>query len=332
MLKGRFTLEGIGKKLPKRALTNADLEAIIDTTEEWIVTRTGMKTRFISGPDEPCTVLAEGACREALKDAGRPVEDVTHVYLHTLTGDAILPAAACTLIDRLGINGRPACDLNAACTGFLYAMEVALGTLALRPESVALISSADILSSRVNWEDRATCVLFGDAACAAVISTNEPKPGQAVIEDVVLHSDGSLGQYLTIKGGGSANPLKLGDTVGPNFFIEMTGQELFKHAVRSMTSVSDEILQKNDLKPEDVDLIIPHQANLRIIDAVTKRLKAGPEKVMITVDRYGNTSGASMGLAMVDAKAEERIKPGTRVLLTGFGGGFTWGSALLKFV
>ncbi len=329
---GRFTIEGFGRHVPERVLTNAELETMVDTSDDWITTRTGIKERHIAAPGEASSDLALKAAQEALADAGRSAEELTNIYYATFTPDTICPPASSILQEKLGIRGRSAVDMGAACTGFLYALEAGMGALALRPGSVALVTASEITTSRTNWADRATCVLFGDGAGAVILSDREPKPGQAVIEDIVLHSDGSVWPLLTVKGGGSAFPLKLGDMVSENFFIEMNGPEVYKNAVRSMGSVCEQITEKNGLSMDDIDLFIPHQANLRIIEAVGKRLKVFGDRVMVTVDRYGNTSAASVAIALADARNEGRIRPGSRVLLTAFGGGFTWGAALLKFV
>lgn len=329
---GRFTIEGFGRHVPERVLTNAELETMVDTSDDWITTRTGIKERHIAAPGEASSDLALKATLNALADAGRTAEELTHIYFATFTPDTICPPASSILQEKLGIRGRAAVDMGAACTGFLYALDAGMGALALRPGSVALVTAAEITTSRTNWADRATCVLFGDGAGAVVLSDREPRPGQAVIEDVILHSDGSMWPLLTVKEGGSAFPLKLGDMTTGGYFIEMNGPEVYKNAVRSMGAVCETIMEKNGMSMDDVDLFIPHQANLRIIEAVGKRLKLSGDRVMVTVDRYGNTSASSVAIALADAKAEGRIRSGSRVLLTAFGGGFTWGAALLRFV
>jgi 3-oxoacyl-[acyl-carrier-protein] synthase-3 len=329
---GRFTIEGFGRHVPDRVLTNAELETMVDTSDDWITTRTGIKERRIAAPGEASSDLAVKAAANALASAGREAADLTHIFYATFTPDAFCPPASCILQEKLGIQGRPCVDMNVACSGFLYAIEAARAAIALHPGSTALVTASEVTTSRTNWADRATCVLFGDGAGAIVVSDREPKPGQAVIEDVILKADGSLWPLLTVKGGGSGWPLKLGDTVKDEFFIEMNGPEVYKNAVRSMGSVCEEMVEKNGLTMDDIDLFIPHQANLRIIEAVGKRLKLTGNRVMVTVDRYGNTSAASVAIALADAVSEGRIKPGARVLLTVFGGGFTWGAVLLRFV
>jgi 3-oxoacyl-[acyl-carrier-protein] synthase III len=329
---GRFTIEGFGRHVPDRVLTNADLEAMVDTNDDWITSRTGIKERHIAAPGEACSDLALKACRKALADAGRDAEDLTHIYFATFTPDFICPPASCVLEDKLGLRHLSCMDIGAACSGFLYALEAGMGALALRPDSTVLVTASEITTSRTNWTDRGTCVLFGDGAGAVVLSSREPKPGQAAIQDILLGSDGTLGSLLTVKGGGSAHPYKLGDVIREDFFIEMIGPEIYKNAVRAMCQVCEDILTRNGLTVDDVDLFIPHQANRRIMDAVAKRLNFPEEKVMVTVDRYGNTAASTAPIALADAKTEGRIKPGALVLLTTFGGGFTWGATLLKFV
>jgi 3-oxoacyl-[acyl-carrier-protein] synthase-3 len=331
-MQGRFTIEGFGRHVPERVLTNADLEIMVDTTDEWIVTRTGIKERHIAAPGETSSDLAVQAAGRALAAAGREARELSHIFFATFTPDAICPPVSCVLQEKLGLKGLACLDLGAACSGFLYGIDAGMGALALRPGSTVLVTASEITTSRTNWADRATCVLFGDGAGAVILSDREAKPGQAAIEDILLRSDGSLWPLLTVKGGGSGWPVKLGDVVREDFFIEMNGPEVYKNAVRSMGSVCEEIMEKNGLSGDDIDLFIPHQANLRIIEAVGKRLKFFGDRVMVTVDRYGNTSAASVAIALADAVAEGRIKPGARVLLATFGGGFTWGAALLKFV
>jgi len=328
----RFTLEGFGRHVPDRVLTNADLETMVDTSDDWITTRTGIKERHIVAPGEAGSDLALKASRRALDYAGRAAGELSHIYVATFTPDTVCPPCACVLQDKLGLKNLACMDIAAACSGFLFALDTAMGAVARDPEAVALVCASEVVTSRTNWSDRATCVLFGDGAGAAVLSARAPKPGQAEVEDLIIRSDGALGPLLTVKGGGSANPYKLGEPVRADHFIEMNGPEIYKNAVRNMTQVCEDILARNAMTLDDVDLFIPHQANLRIMEGVAKRLHCPTEKVMVTVDRYGNTAAASAPIALADALAERRCGPGSRVLLTTFGGGFTWGAALLKFV
>ena len=319
---------GLGFFVPDKVLTNDDLEKLVDTSDEWITTRTGIKKRHIVD-GEACSDLALVATRNALRDASLTPRDLTHIIIATFTPDTYIPSAACVLQKKLGIKDIPCCDVDAACTGFIYALDLARGLCALYPEANVLVVASEVVTSRVNFNDRSTCVLFGDGAGAAILS-NSAANG-AVVEDILLKADGSLGELLSVKGGGSAYPLRFGQQADEDFFVQMQGRPVFKHAVRFMTNIAREILEKNNLSVEDVDLLIPHQANNRIIEAVAKKLGISPEKVFVNVQDYGNTSAASVPIALAEAREKGRISPGDRVLLVAYGGGFTWGAALLRF-
>ena len=252
-------IRGLGFYVPETVVTNADLEKIVETTDEWITTRTGIKERRVAAPGQASSDLALGAAKAALADAGMQADELTHILVYTLTPDFYCPPTACLLEEKLGIRGKFAQDLNAACSGFVYGLETARAIVALHPEAKVLLCAAEVLTSRTNWADRRTCVLFGDGASAAVIAAT-PGRGSAHIIDARLYSDGSLGHLLTVKGGGSAAPLKLGDVVGPDFFVEMAGQEVFKHAVRNMVSVCEEVLAAAGATTDEVAFLIPHQA------------------------------------------------------------------------
>ena len=323
-------ISGLGLHLPRTAVTNADLERMVDTSDEWIVTRTGIRTRYIAQDDEPCSVLAYNAACKALENAGLTAGDLTHIFVGTFSGDYNLPTTACLLQDMLGLKGLPAFDLAAACSGFLYCLETARAYTTLYPDARILIVGSEVCTSRINFEDRTTCVLFGDGAGAAVV-TGRNNPGGIRVVDAMLKADGSVGGLLTIHGGGSACRPKLGQPVGPEYFVQMNGRDVFKYAVRCMAEVSTTVLQRNGLTAGDVDLIIPHQANIRIIEAIAKKLDVSMDKVYANVDRIGNTSAASIPIALTEAVATGRIQPGMKVLLSSFGGGFTWASALLQF-
>lgn len=323
-------IRGVGFHVPDRVLTNADLERIVETTDEWITTRTGIRERHMVAPGETASDLALKAAQRALADAGMAAQDLTHILVATVTPDCVTPACACILQHKLGIAGRVSMDINAACSGFLYGLEQARAILALRPDSRILLVGAEILTSRTNWNDRATCVLFGDGAGAAVITADDGAQGGLVL-DTKLSSDGAGQNLLMITGGASSEPYAMGDVVGPTHFIRMKGQDVFKLAVRSMESVSREILECNGFGVNDVSLVIPHQANNRIIEAVGRKLGIPGERVYVNLDRYGNTSAASIPIALAEARAGGQIADGALVLLTAFGGGFTWGSALLRF-
>lgn len=331
-------ITGFGFSVPSRILSNADFAAHSDITDEWIVSRTGISTRHVLEPGTTGTDLALEASRQALTHAGRNPEDITHILYATCTPDACCPSAACTLAAKLDIKGRMAVDVNAACAGFVNGMELADALVKRTPSACVLLVAAECLSHRCNREDPATAVLFGDGAGAVLVTgkdtpapSSTPSALSGEIVDVLLGSDGTKGDLLLISGGLSALPYALGDTVGPEYFIRMQGGPVFKHAVRNMSACCGEILSRNGLAPEDVDLFIPHQANLRIIEAVGSRLGISPEKVFLNVQKYGNTSAASIPIALGEGMLQGRITPGMRVLLTTFGGGLTWGAGLLQF-
>lgn len=330
-MKQHAVIKGLGFHVPERVLSNQDLERIVETSDEWITTRTGIKTRHVVSEGEALTDLAHPAALKALADAGLEPEDLTHILVATFSADALIPSAACVLEHKLGLRGRVAMDLSAACSGFLFALETARALLLLHPEAKILVCAGDVLTSRTNWEDRTTCVLFGDGCGAAVVAADDGGPRRAVLRDVSLATDGALGDLLSVRGGGSAHTYKLGQPVGEEYFVHMQGREVFKHAVRSMTEVSLGLLEKHGLTPDDVDVLLPHQANLRIIEAVGKKLGIPTERVFVNVAKYGNTSAASVPIALAESAATGFIKPGQRMLITAFGGGFTWGAALLDF-
>ncbi|WP_319583318.1 beta-ketoacyl-ACP synthase III [uncultured Pseudodesulfovibrio sp.] len=325
-----FILRGFGLYAPEKVLTNADLEKIVDTSDEWITTRTGIKQRHLAAEDQAASDLAYEASKEALEEAGIAPSELTHIICATFTPDSMIPSCACRLQERFGITGQMCMDVQAACSGFLYALQTARGQICLEPDSKVLVVSSEIISRRMNWEDRSTCVLFGDASGATVMTAGESGSGPEVI-DVMLAADGSLGDLLTVNGGGSAYSYKLGEAVGPEYFVEFQGREVFKHAVRNMTEISEAILERNGLKKDDVDVLLPHQANYRIIDAVGRRFDIPEERVFSNIHKYGNTSAAAIPVALTEAVHTGFIKPGDLVLIPAFGGGFTWGAALVRF-
>lgn len=325
----QICIAGTGLHVPQRVLTNADLEAMVETTDEWITSRTGIKQRHVAGTHEPCSLLGAEAAKNALIDAGIAPQEVTHVLMATFTPDAFIPSASYSLRTRLGIPRGMAMDLSAACTGFLFGLETARAFINLHPRAVVLVVGSEVVTSRINWQDRSTCVLFGDGAGAAVLTANS-HPGCPLLLDVLLDGDSSLGDLLAVRGGGSATPLLLGDQVGENFFVRMQGREIFKHAIRSMALVVRELLDRNDLSVSDIDMIIPHQANIRIIDALIKKLEFPEENVYVNIERYGNTSAASIPIALAEARQKALLPEGGKVILTAFGGGLNWGAALLQ--
>lgn len=324
---------GLGSHLPEGVLTNDDLSRIVDTSDEWITARTGIHQRHILAEGQTNTGLAFAASEKALADAGLDASAITHVLYATCTGDAVTPSSACTLCDKLGITGRFALDINAACSGFLFGLVTARGLIAAEPEAKILLVASEVLSHRINWTDRSTCVLFGDGAAAVVLGA-APADGTCVatLADVECGSDGSLGPLLHFgELPASGKPYALGDTVGPEYFVQMNGRDIFKHAVRNMTAVSKTVLARNNLTINDIDLLVPHQANLRIIEAVGSRLEIPAERVYVNVGSTGNTSAASIPVALDDARRDGTLKKGMRVLACTFGGGLTWSAALLRF-
>lgn len=325
---------GLGSFVPPRVVTNQDMEKIVETSDEWITTRTGIKERHFLDDDADASDCGVAAARAALADAGLSAEDVTHLFVATCTPDHLSPSSACVIAGKLGLSsasgrfGSVMCmDFNAACTGFVYGLELARSILQIHPDAVILLVAAEGLSRRTNFTDRTTCVLFGDAAGAAVLRSSSDAPLWEV-RDVSCSADGSLRDLIHI-GGGSAARIKEGDTIGPDWFISMQGTAVFKHAVRNMSDESLRLLERNGMTFEDIDLFIPHQANLRIIKAVGDRLGLAEDKVFANVQHYGNTSAATLPVAMDDARRCGRLAPHQKVLLTSFGGGMTWGSALL---
>lgn len=328
-------MSGFGWAVPPKVLSNHDIAAHTDTSDEWIVSRTGISNRHILEPGVAGSDLALAAAKAALANAGREAGDITHILYATCTPDAICPSAACTLAGKLELAGRMAVDVNAACAGFLNGMNLADGIIARHPFACVLLVAAESLSHRCNWQDRSTAVLFGDGAGAVLVTGPETPGGKpdvlaAAITDTLLGSDGSKGELLLITGGGAASPYKMGDCVGPEYFIRMSGGLVFKHAVRHMTASCRDILDRNGLSASDVDLFIPHQANLRIIEAVGSRLGIEDDRVFLNVQKYGNTSAASIPIALGEALDEGRLRKDMTVLVTSFGGGLTYGAALMR--
>ncbi len=331
-MKVRANIIGLGFYVPEKVLTNHDLEKIVDTSDEWIITRTGIRERRMVKDGQACSDLAYEASIRALEHAEVKPEELTHIIVATFTPDYCTPTTACVLQAKLGAkNCQMAMDVAAGCSGFTYAIDAARGIIHNYPDAKMLVVGSEVCTSRLNFQDRSTCVLFGDGAGAVVIAADEKKK-RATILDCLLRADGGLGYLLPVgKEGGSAKPYKVGDTVTADYFINMNGPELFKHAVRGMSDMTLRILKKNGLSPDDLDLFIPHQANLRIIDSIAKRLSFPKEKIYINVDRYGNTSAASVIIALSEAYSKGLIKPGYKVLLVAFGAGLTWGSVLIEF-
>lgn len=322
-------LHALSAHAPDTVLTNDHLTKLVDTNDEWIVTRTGIKQRRKLADTENASDLGLVAARRALDEAGVAVDELTHIIAATCTPDMLSPSVACILAGKLGAGPVMAFDFSAACSGFLYGLSICRGMLAQTPDARILFVCTEALTRRVNWSDRATCVLFGDAATACVLTASADK-ALAGVEDVICQSDGNQRDLITV-GGGTTCRYGLGQPVDENFFITMQGRETYKHAVRQMVRVCEQILARNSLSIDDVNLFVPHQANMRIIEAVGSRLNVDGNRVFTNVDKYGNTSSASIPLALDEARAAGRIKPGDRVLMTAFGSGLTWGAALLRF-
>jgi len=322
-------IRGFGFYVPENIMTNADLEKIVDTSDEWITTRTGIKQRHISTGEITSDLGAEAA-RKALADAGIAAEKVTHLICATCSPDSYCPNTASQIAHKLGFAGCMAFDLNAACSGFIYSLQLGRALVTVDPAAVVLVVASEVLSVRTNWQDRTTSVIFGDGASAGLV-TSDKGPHGAEIVDAILESDGQYGDLLTILGGGSARPYKLGETVQEDFFIQMNGREVYKVAVRSMTDVCQRMMKKHSLTVDDLDVFVAHQANLRIIEAVGKKLELPTEKVFTNVQSYGNTSAASVGIALAEGHLDGTFQAGHRVLLATFGAGFTWGALLLQF-
>ncbi|GIO36290.1 3-oxoacyl-ACP synthase III [Paenibacillus antibioticophila] len=317
---------GYGKYVPERILTNADMEKMVETNDEWIVSRTGIRERHIAAPEQATSDLAYEAAVQALKTAGMSAEDLELIIVATITPDTFFPSTACILQDKLGAKKAAAFDLSAACSGFVYGMATANGMLQTGMYNNALVIGADALSRITDYTDRNTCVLFGDGAGAVVLG--EVSPGRGFLS-FDLGAEGSGGSLLKLEAGGSRLPASEETIQDKKHYIYMNGREVFKFAVRVMGTATEEVLRKAGKGKEDIDLFVPHQANIRIIQSAMQRLDLPEEKCVINVDKYANTSAASIPLALVEAAEEGRMKEGDTILLVGFGGGLTWGASVL---
>ena len=315
-------IAGTGKYLPERIMTNADLEAMVETSDEWIRTRTGIEQRHIAADGETTSDMAYHASLAAIEAAGLEPKDIDIIVVGTCTPDRLFPNVGCLLQKRLGIGGGAAFSVEAACSGFMYALSISDQFIRAGTASRALVIGADKMSSIVDWSDRETCVLFGDGAGAVVLEASED-PG---VMYSTLGADGSFDSLLYADKGVSANGSNQDDAV-----IHMKGNEVFKVAVRKLEGMVDEVMADNDLEDGDIDWFVPHQANLRIIKATAKRLKIPMEQVVLTVAKHGNTSAASVPMALDTAVRDGRIKRGELLLLEAFGGGFTWGASLVRY-
>ena len=324
-MKSRIT--GTGSYAPAKVLTNADLERMVATSDEWIRERTGIRERHIAGAGEACSDLAVQAGKRALAAAGLPATELDMVLVATCTGDYPLPSTACLVQHQLGATKAAACDIAAACCGFVYALSVADAYVKAGMRHVLVIGS-EVMSAITDWTDRNTCVLFGDGAGAAVVSAGD---GERGILSTHLRSDGNLNELIAVPGGGSRMPPSEKTIAERMQCIKMKGHETFKVAVRNLEEIARETLAANHLRVEDLDLYVPHQANFRILTAVMERLGLPAEKAMLNLDRYGNTSAASIPIALDEAVRAGRIRDGSLVMLGAFGAGLTWASAMIRW-
>ncbi|MDG4866733.1 ketoacyl-ACP synthase III [Guyparkeria sp. 1SP6A2] len=319
-------ITGTGSYLPERVMTNHDLEQIVDTSDSWIRERTGIEQRHIAAEGQLTSDLAEPAARAALEAAGRVPEEVDLIIVATTTPDRTFPSTACLLQQKLGIHGPPAFDVQAVCTGFVYALSVADKFIKTGAARCALVVGAETLSNIINWNDRTTCVLFADGAGAVVLEASD-EPG---IIRTDIHADGSYESLLTTvkPDPETTDPERLADGTA---FIEMRGNEVFRMAVNTLGRIVDQTMSAAGMTPKDIDWLVPHQANIRIIQATARKLGMSMERVVVTVGQHGNTSAASVPLALDVAVRDGRIKRGDVILMEAFGGGFTWGSALVRY-
>ncbi len=320
---------GTGSYLPENVLTNADLEKLVDTTDEWITSRTGIKERRIAAEDESTSDLAVQAALKALAQAEVPAENLELIIVATITPDTLTPATACYVQDKLGARGAVAFDISAACSGFLYAMEMARNMIGSGSMNNALIVGAEKLSAFTNWDDRNTCVLFGDGAGAAVLTRSGEGEGKILATEI--GTDGAQTGILNIPGGGSACPITI-DNAGERLAsLSMLGKEVFKHAVNRMKTAAIKVVEEAGLTSDDIAQVIPHQANLRIIDAIADRLTIDNEKVFVNLHKYGNTSAAAVAIALDEAARSGKFQRGDNVVCVVFGAGLTWAAAAIEW-
>lgn len=317
---------GTGKYVPERILTNKELEAMVETNDEWIVTRTGIKERRLASAEEATSDLALHASLKAIAAAGLTAEDIDLIVVATITPDMFFPSTACLLQDKLGAKRAAAFDLSAACSGFIYGLATGSSMIANGMYKNVLVVGAETLSRITDFTDRNTCILFGDGAGAVVLGRVEEGRGFQSFE---LGADGSGGELLKVSGGGSRVPASEESIQTKQHFIHMAGNDVFKFAVRIMGSAAEEALIKAGLTKDDIDLLVPHQANIRIIQSALNRLNLPEDKAMINLEKYGNMSSASIPVALAEAVEQGRVKEGDRLMLVGFGGGLTWGASVL---
>lgn len=325
-------IAGTGSYVPERVLTNADLEKLVDTTDEWIMSRTGIRERRIAAPDEATSHMATKAARRAIEAAGITAEDIDLIIVATITPDTFFPSTACHVQRNLGAVKAVAFDVSAACAGFLYAMQIARHFINSGNRRTALIIGADKLSGIVNWKDRNTCVLFGDGAGAAVITAKDPADHDpSGLLSSIMASDGRLTDILSVPGGGSAIPITPENADQRLNTIQMQGKEVYKAAVKNTCEACVSAIERAGLTAADINLLIPHQANVRIVDAIRERLGLPPERAFLNLHKYGNTSGAAVAIALDEAVRSGAVKKGDNILLVAFGAGFAWAASVIRW-
>jgi 3-oxoacyl-[acyl-carrier-protein] synthase-3 len=324
----RSRIISTGSYLPEKVLSNSEMEKMLDTSDEWITERTGIRERRIADSTQAASDLAYEASRIALERAGLGPEDIDLIIVATITGDMPFPSTACFLQDKLGATNAAGFDINAACSGFLYSLYIADSFIKSGKHRRILVAGTEVLSKITDWDDRRTCVIFGDGAGAVIVGPSNDDSGLLSIN---INSDGKMWDLIHVPGGGSRNPVSQSSIEQRMHYIKMKGNETFKVAVRTLEDIALKTLEENNIDPSSLSLLIPHQANLRIIQATADRLKVPMDKVFINLDKYGNTSAASIPIALDEALQSGRIKEGDYILLEAFGGGLTWASALIKW-
>ena len=324
----RSRIISTGSYLPEKVLSNSEMEKMLDTSDEWITERTGIRERRIADSTQAASDLAYEASRIALERAGLGPEDIDLIIVATITGDMPFPSTACFLQDKLGATNAAGFDINAACSGFLYSLYIADSFIKSGRHRRILVAGTEVLSKITDWDDRRTCVIFGDGAGAVIVGPSNDDSGLLSIN---INSDGKMWDLIHVPGGGSRNPVSQSSIEQRMHYIKMKGNETFKVAVRTLEDIALKTLEENNIDPSSLSLLIPHQANLRIIQATADRLKVPMDKVFINLDKYGNTSAASIPIALDEALQSGRIKEGDYILLEAFGGGLTWASALIKW-
>ena len=322
------SITGVGSYVPEKILTNADLEKIVETTDEWIITRTGIKERRIAAAGEFTSDMAAEAARRAMQMAGITAEQIDLIIVATVTPDMALPSTAALVQHKLGANRASAFDLNAACSGFIFALEVGQQFIMSQAHNTILVIGAEKLSSIVDWQDRNTCVLFGDGAGAAILQN---RPDSHGLLTAVMGTDGGKAELLYMPGGGSRCPATHESVDGRKHFLRMEGKETFKHAVQAMVGAGNEVMRRCEIDITKIKCVIPHQANRRIIEAVGERLGATADQVFMNLEKYGNTSAASVAIALDEAARSGRLNRGDLILIVVFGAGLTWGAAVIEW-